>query len=215
MQYTSCEHIFYVGLSQKYFAGTFDIIQTDFKKQLSYFGLQVIGSEQIGMLSEVLKYQPAEHCVIPVACLLPELYSPNFLIWLGNQGSFTTHLLLAIPLIFLELHHSFPVSLSYIINIYYSNAVHRMIWLLIPHDTLSLMTSIKCFFDSFIYCSLCHRMYCIDGDGTIEIYFQDSSFSSSIDGKKAIYEQHEFRYHTSISLNSDCRTLRTKINMGM
>lgn len=102
----SFEHIFYVGSSQKYFAGIFDIIQTDFKKQPSYFALQVIGSEQIAMLSEVLKYQPAEHCVIPVACLLPELYSPNFLIWLGNQGSFTPHLLLATPLILLEFHSS-------------------------------------------------------------------------------------------------------------
>lgn len=89
-----------------------------------------------------------------------------------------------------------------------------MIWRLIPHDTLSLMILIKCFSINLFYCSLCHRMYCIDVDGTIEIYFQDSSFSSSIDGKRTIYEQHEFRYHTSISLNSDYRTLRTQNKYG-
>lgn len=31
LQYMASEHIFYVVLSQEYFAGTFDIIQTDFK----------------------------------------------------------------------------------------------------------------------------------------------------------------------------------------
>ena len=85
--------------------------------------------------------QPAEYCFIPIACLLADLHCPNFLTWLGDDGTLIPHLLLTTPLTVLEPLYPFSSFLMCIVHVYSSNAVHE--------KHLALNATRHCFHNDF------------------------------------------------------------------